>query len=159
MNTPRGVVFEETNRTAILGWVVAPVIPIFAFAVSLQGGPDAADPSFGWGVVVLWGLVLFIEIVLLRLPITTVRASRGKLRVIDRHLWGERTKEWALSDVAAPKLSSVASTEGSPGYQCTLKLPDGRQVLLAFGDGPRVKDAYEQLIAVMAANQAERRTP
>lgn len=153
------MVFEETNRTAILGWVVAPIVPFLAFAVTLQGGSAAADPSFGRGVVVLWGLVLFIEIVLLRLPITTVRASRGKLRVIDRHLWGARTKEWALSDVAAPKLSRVVNTEGSPAYRCTLKLPDGRQVSLAFGDGPGVKDAYEQLLAVMAANRAERRTP
>ncbi len=109
--------------------------------------------------MVLWGLVLFVEFVLLRLPITTVRASRGKLWVIDRHLWGERTKEWALSDVAAPKLSKVENSETSPAYQCTLRLPDGRQVSLAFGDGPTVRDAYEQLIAVMAANQAERRTP
>ncbi len=143
----------------MLGWVAAPFVPILALVVSLQGGQAAADPSFGWGRVVLWGLVLFIEVVLLRLPITTVRASRGTLRVTDRHLWGERAKEWALSDVVAPKLSSVVNTEGSPAYQCTLRLPDGRQVLLAFGDGPRVKDAYEQLIKVMAANQAEHRTP
>ncbi len=159
MNAPRKVVFEETNRTAILGWMLAPVLPIFAFAVSLQGGPDAADPSFGWGVLVLWALVLFVEIVLLRLPITTVRASGGKLCVVDRHLWGERTKEWALGDVAVPKLSKVASSDAPVAYQCMLALPDGRQVSLALGGGPTVKAVYEQLTAVMAANQAERRSP
>jgi hypothetical protein len=141
------------NNLPVIGWIGAPVM-VAAVTYTTYGG--VFGPS-EWVIgrpatVAVWLLGIGIALWMFRYPRTTVTVGRGGVVARDAWLWRARESRHAAADLSVPDVVEKKGSEGEVGYQCFLRLPNGRLLTVAeVTSRERAEEVRGRLLAALGS--------
>jgi hypothetical protein len=141
------------NNLPVVGWIGAPVMIAAATYTTYGGVFGHSEWVIGRpATVAVWLLGIAVALWMFRYPRTIITVGPDGVVAREAWLWRARESRHAAADLSVPAVVEKKGSEGEVGYQCLLRLPNGRLLTVAeVTSRERADEVRGRLLAALAS--------